>query len=423
MTGKARASTLGRIRGPMAGKPKHDLNDEEVLKLVDSVGPTQAAVKLGVSRGAVAHRVRKLRAAAREDFTPGKVERDGKTSITTEPGEAIAVAEVMKKFGVDADAFEVVRVRLNDWPNGPQVRVDLVPREAMIVAPSAPDAQQLPPKPRKKRQTKAAERWVICGDFHCPHHSQPLLDLFCQYLADEQPDYGVIHGDLLDATQVSRHRPRRYTEGTTLNDGIQSAFEVLLALRQASPNTRWHLLPGNHDARIAHQLLDHVRGLVDVRAADDEVPALSLRRLLRLDDLGIEFVGDESDWDKAKLRISSKLTVRHGYSASKRATDQLLQSLSNSTLQGHTHRQSIKLHTRWSEGEGGEEMQPRLAAETGAMCEIEDGEGLGYHAGEPDWQNGFLTATVWQESGDFLVAPAVYSPGRLLAPNGKRYTT
>ncbi len=55
--------------------------------------------------------------------------------------------------------------------------------------------------------------------------------------------------------------------------------------------------------------------------------------------------------------------------------------------------------------------------QTGCACEIPGG--LGY-AVDPNWQNAFGAFQIYPD-GDFHSSLGVYVPGRLLAPNGKRY--
>jgi len=92
----------------------------------------------------------------------------------------------------------------------------------------------------------------------------------------------------------------------------------------------------------------------------------------------------------------------------------MLTELTGSTLQGHSHRISLNYRTSHHPDDGTE---TRLAGECGCMCEIEGG--LDY-AKAPNWNQGFMLVKTWPND-DFAVAPAVYFPGRLLIPDGRRY--
>jgi len=194
---------------------------------------------------------------------------------------------------------------------------------------------------------------------------------------------------------------------------LQSGFELLADYRHAAPDAVIDFIPGNHDVRLAHKVIDQAERLWDIRAANDDVPALSLQKLLHLDYLNVNWV-EEADWKRAKVQVNSRLTVRHGFSTKKHPGPTLLESLSGSTIQGHSHRTSQFFST--AHGPDGPEF--RVAAETGCLCEIEDG--LGY-ATEPSWQASFLRVLTWGE--DFLISTCLFlrDPDRLLIPDGRRY--
>lgn len=372
----------------------------------------------------------------RGEIKPNELEEDGRfdhddgsaTVVSAvQTGDPVCAEDVLRAHKIDPAEWRIVRQRANAWnamtsdkKHGDnrvvtmhQLRIDLVPVHLLIALPD-PAAWKPPPAPKARRRRKGEPKSiVVCGDHHCPHNDKTLHELFLQFLTDTQPDEGVINGDLLDFHTISRHRER---EGFAqpANECIKTGFEVLMDYRHASPNTRWTMKRGNHDQRLYNAMVDNVRALHKVEAADDDIPALSLRRLLHLDELGIEML--EEDWDMAKVRLSPKLTVRHGPSSSKNATARLLEKFSVSVIQSHTHRLSMLMRTEHSEDEE-EPTTTRLAAEAGCMCEVKDG--LGYSA-EPNWQQGALLVHVWPD-GDFHVEPIVYVPGRLLAPGGRRY--
>jgi hypothetical protein len=334
---------------------------------------------------------------------------------------------LLKQVGLNPDEWRItnVKARGGHWgsPSQPnsQVRLELT------VVPLLPPGFKLPdlegwkplpkPKARKKQKVKTT---VVCGDQHAPHEDRVLHRLFCEFLRDEQPDDIEVNGDLLDFADISRHRqmPQSgpagdYPYTNTVNECLQAGFNLLHDYRLAAPDARIRLKFGNHDMRLFHALVDNLKGLYDITPANDDVPALSLRRLLRLDDLHVELV--EKDWEKATTRVNRRLTALHGYSTAKNPGEKMLTELTGSTLQGHSHRLSLNYRTSHDPDDGTE---TRLAGECGCMCEID--EGLGY-ATCPNWQQGFVIVKSWEDD-DFTVAPAIYLPGRLLLPDGRRYS-
>jgi hypothetical protein len=323
---------------------------------------------------------------------------------------------LLREHGLDPEEWVIARIRVNRWddPDSPkhQLRFDVVPRSAVIEIQPPDPSKWKAPKLRKPTNSKP-KTVVVVSDHHAPFEDRDLHSCFLQYLRDEEPDEGIVNGDLLDFHTISRHRSRDGFAAPA-NECLQAGYNILADYRTASPKTRWTLKKGNHCQRLEDSIVDNVCGLHRLTIPGDDVPALSFRRLLRLDELGIDYV--DADWDMAKVRVSSKLSVRHGPATGKAATQRLLDKFSMSVIQGHTHRLSLTFRTEHSDDED-VPTSTRMGAEGGCMCQVH--EGLGY-TDSPDWNQGFLTAHVWPND-DFHTLPGIYVPGRLLAPNGRRY--
>jgi hypothetical protein len=349
---------------------------------------------------------------------PEGVSEDGpvRSASAPEPGRWNA-EELIRYFGDDPDECVILSKRGTLWGNpgepNEHLRVNWVNRSELVQA-ADPGSWKAPPKPKRKPR-QAETTAVVIGDHHCPHFEPGFHRTTLEFFADEQPDVIDVNGDLLDFATISRHRER---DGFAqpVNDCIQSAFGILRDYREVCPDARITLKRGNHCERLRHAIIDNAKGLHNIAPAGDEVPALDLRRLLHLDELHVEYVDEE--WDRAKTKISGKLTVRHGFSTTKSAGEVMLDKLSGSTVQNHDHRFGMTLRTRHT-GEEDDPLEIRMALSAGCACIIPGG--LGYIAGgEPNWQNAFAFFRVW-EDGDFHASPGIYVPGRLLAPNGKRY--
>jgi hypothetical protein len=388
-------------------------------------GCEQVAREFGMSGSALGYRARKMGLTTAKGSAPNGTAGNTHT-VDVEPGADLSPDKLLRRVGLDPDEWVVTNVKAREgtWGNpaepNEQLRLEVSVRPAAcgLKLPELKDWKPLPkPKPRKGKGPKTT---VVCGDHHAPHHDRTLHALFCQFLADEQPDLIELNGDGMDFADISRHRqmPKNgpggeYPFTNTVNECLQSFFNIILDYRTACPNAVIRLKFGNHCMRLFYALVDNLKGLYDITAANDDTPALSMRNLLRLDELHVELV--EKDWEKAKTRIGKRLTVLHGYSTSKNPGGKMLTELSGSTLQGHSHRMSLLYRTAHHPDDGTE---TRLAGEHGCMCEIEDG--LGY-ANCPDWQQGAMLVKTWPDD-DFTVAPIIYLPGRLLLPDGRRYT-
>lgn len=269
-----------------------------------------------------------------------------------------------------------------------------------------PDDYIAPPK--KKPATGDKKLCVFVGDQQAPHHDRNLHRIFCDWLRKNKPEEGILIGDTVDFPDVSRH-PKNPEWDHTTQDCVNAGYAILKDYVQASPNTRWVKLMGNHDERIRNKLLQQVSQLYDLRRAEiedqPEAPVWCISHLLRLDALGIEFVAPNGGYKHAQANVSNHLAARHGWVARKGSGASALSTLEHlgySVVVGHTHRQSL-VHKTTHDING--ETQTLAAAETGCMCKIKDG--LGYTVA-PDWQNGFATATVW-DAGTFKLDLATYA--------------
>lgn len=375
---------------------------------------------------------RQVEVKPEEEEKAGRFDHDdGSATVISavQTGDPLDAAELLRAHKIDPAEWRIVRQRANAWnamtsdkKHGDnrvvtmhQLRVDLVPVRLLVHVPDPSDWSP-PPKPKRARRRKhEPKRNVVIGDHHAPHHDKTFHSLFLRYLEDEQPHEIDVNGDLCDFATISRHRER---EGFAqpVNEGLRAGFGILRDYREVCPDALIRFKRGNHDERLLYAMIDNVRELHKVAPAEEELPALDLRRLLHLDALHVEYIDEE--WDRAKTLASPRLSVRHGYTTSKNSTEQMLSKLASSTIQGHTHRISVRYRTEHSE-DPDTPTETRMAAEAGCACEIRDG--LGYVAGgEPDWQQGALLNYVWPD-GDFLTQPIIYVPGRLLTPGGRRY--
>lgn len=385
----------------------------------------EAALKAGVARTTLSDHWNR----EREGEQAGKHE-DGTTMRTvTKPGELPpewTPESLARYYNIDLEEWTPGRIRGNLWgdPADPrnQLRIDWIKRTLLIAPPDLGDwTPPPPPKPRKPGQDEA-RKVVICGDHHCPHVDWTLHSLFLEFLAEERPDEGVILGDLLDLSSISRHRRGKKAPPPDVNACLKAAVRVLRDYREASPDTQWTLLPGNHDDRLEHVQIDNAPGIFDVARGggvdldgNEMPPVISMRELLFLDELSIDLIFD--DFNRAKHLLGRKLTLRHGYLSGKNASTNMLNKIARSTVQGHTHRLRLIYKTEHDDHDDKQPTNTRLGAEAGCMAVIKDG--LEYED-EPDWQQGALLAHLWSD-GDFTLAPIVYAPGRLLTPNGRRY--
>lgn len=330
---------------------------------------------------------------------PGVVMKGDTAVVTSEPSfEPSDIDRMLRERGINPDDWEIERVLVNEWDTlvgrdeeGDaiisklrQLKVFLRRKVALTwLFPATEVAKRYVPKQSKSRRKHPLV--VVCGDQQAPYHEPALHEAFLRWLADVQPQKAITCGDTADFPTISKYRDKpRWS--ASVQDCLDTAYKLLSDYRDASPDTVWQKLRGNHDARMENELLTRAERMFGVKPAeipgqDQGAHALSLRRLLHLDALGIELVGDEEDdWTFAETRPAPGLVVKH------RPPKQVTR-LHASVMAGDSHRQSVKFETGYREG------QPQIHAlvEVGTLARIR--EGLGY-ALEPNWQQGFATCTV-----------------------------
>lgn len=315
---------------------------------------------------------------------------------STDPSD---IDTMLRERGIKPEEWEVERIVVNEWNTlvgrdmygDPiiamlkQLKVFLRRKIALSwVFPAVEVAKRHVPKaPRKKAKHQLL---VVLGDQQAPYYEPALHAALLRWLAEVKPDQGICCGDTADFPTVSKYRDKpRWS--ASVQECLNSAYQLLSDYRDASPDTRWSKLRGNHDYRLESELLLRAERMFGVKPAEvpgqegDSRHALSLHRLLHLDALGIELVGDEEDgWEFAEIRPAPGLVVKH------RPPKQVTR-LHASVMAGDSHRQSVKFETGYKDGQA----QIHALVEVGTLARIR--EGLGYVL-EPNWQQGFATCTI-----------------------------
>lgn len=350
--------------------------------------------------------------------TPGLQMKDDIAIVISEPMvKTQSLEELLRERNLDPDEWEVERVVVNEWSvyagrdeDGEAIVLPMKQLKAFLrkkiaiewIFPATEVRERI--KPSKPSSEKGLRLVVVCGDQQAPYHDAELHSAFLRWLSQNKPDAGVTCGDTADFPTISKYRDRpRWS--ASVQECLDTAYRLLSEYRDASPKTHWSKLRGNHDARLESELLLRAERMFGVRPA--EIPgaetgphALSLRRLLHLDQLGVELVGDEEDsWEYGEVRLSPKVAVRH-------RPPKTVARLNSSIMAGDSHRQSIRFETGYSHGE------PRTLAlvEVGTLARIR--EGLGYTV-EPNWQPGFATVSI-NEDGEGVFDLAIWRGGKLM---------
>lgn len=342
---------------------------------------------------------------------------------------------MLRERGLEPKDWVIDAATINEWDGpsqeGPvtyhQAKIHLKRKLDTLIFAARSDGWKAPPP--KPVETTGTRLIVINGDHQAPFHDEKLHYLFCGFLEENKPNELISLGDKVDFPDISRHRLD--PENTaTVNECIQAGYDLFRAERQAAPDTRIRLMPGNHDERIRNILLDKpvARPLYGVKQADtpDDPgnPVLTLPHLLRLDELDVEWVDPEGPYDLAQIKLSPKLAVRHGWIAKQGSGASALATLEHlgySVIVGHSHRQSLVYKTTHDING---DTTTLTGVEAGCMCRIDQQSRKERKFPNftvlPDWQQGFCTVTIHPD-GLFRVEHATYVNGALLW-RGQRYT-
>jgi hypothetical protein len=241
-----------------------------------------------------------------------------------------------------------------------------------------------------------------------------------------QPEQVVWTGDLLDLPEQSRWEKRPEFAGTT-NRALDRATEMFSQMAANAPLAQQVVIEGNHDQRLKKLLALYALAVYGVRRArlphesEYAEPALSMRYLLRLDEIGngVKFVDGypaEEHW------INDWTRAVHGtYSAPGRtatSSKHISAHPNVNTFFGHDHDKS----ETWFTTHDANGAQDRFAIGVGALCRI-DGEvpsmGGGVHDDGTsvkrieDWRQGFAVYYWNEETGEDFVQNVTIRDGKL----------
>lgn len=351
------------------------------------------------------------------DFDPNRVETD---------------EELLAKAQLDPEVWEVTNRRVSVWQaqgaEGEEktlrsLRIGfgkIKPTLSELVLPAFDGKTiEVKAKPRRKENRRDNELVVIVSDFHAPYHDEALLEACEQMLRDVQCDRLVVAGDLVDFSNLGRHRKTTNRCQATANECVQAGGEILARLRAAvSDDCQVQFIPGNHDAWLNNYLLGQAGAAVDLCVSGSDIPVWSLENLFQMSSLGIDLVGEADTWPHSYIQLTDHLVVKHGETAKSGSGASPLAEMKASNfgvIHGHTHRQAVVGKTVW--GADGSRFTYQ-GAEVGAMCQI-DPNGWPTYTNQPDWSPGFATVSI-EKDQHYVISLASWQNG-VLCWQGERY--
>lgn len=229
-------------------------------------------------------------------------------------------------------------------------------------------------------------------------HDWDAMMVFAEACRQEQPETIIILGDFLDLPSNGKYVQEAGFARTT-QMSLDKGHQWLSILVAVCPDAEIVVVEGNHDKRMQNFIEQNALAAFGLRRAGlpDEWPVMSLKYLLRLDELGIEYhdaYPAATYWDDDNTRNI------HGTRANSKGST--MSQYSNdlphiNTWAGHTHRTEIVYKTVM--GSRGAPIES-YSANPGCLCKT-DGTVPSVHGAlhadgtsanvVEDWQQGFGT--------------------------------
>lgn len=346
------------------------------------------------------------------------VKRDGDTVWVTMPAtdnpELGDYDKLLRDRGLDPDEWTVISVKANEWDamtsdkkHGDnqivrmrQWTITLKPAAAKILALPAVHVPTLKRSKVGAAPSQRPDTILIEGDHQVPYHDPDLHEASLRMIRDLARKHRLTEhiflGDTMDLPTISRY-PDHPAAMATVNECIQGGYELLRDKCEAAPNVRRRKLKGNHDWRLESELLVRAERMYGIRPAsvtgEAELPSLSLRRLLHLDELGIELVEDSRGWEHAEVEVVPGplgLVVRHGWLVGAKTAENTVRKRGRSIIVGHVHRREHVFV--WDPSMGCE----RVGVVAGTMSRSRDAQ-FPHFAIEDNWLQGCVIVTRWPD--------------------------
>lgn len=331
----------------------------------------------------------------------------------------MTVEDVMQRHKLDPAEWEASHVLPNAWEGQRaggtkitfhQFKFTLKRKTPLDLIFPAQFPTVLPPAP--KPYSKIGSSFLCVGFFdpHLPYIDGGLRELALRWLAHNRPERGVFGGDQEDLPNLSRH-PASLVFNASGQECTQATFDWLLDVRNASSDTSWDYIEGNHDKRYQKALLEKVPEIAALTAAQwpESLPAqdviYSPRHRLHLDALNINYVGGPLDYEHYQVKITDGLSARHGTFHGKDALQKTAEKYNHDVVYGHLHRHAIFTETRRDSYHGTSKTVQIIQAPTMARVDV------GYDTAT-NWTQGFVVFEVFSP-GLYHVDFALYRDGVL----------
>lgn len=251
-----------------------------------------------------------------------------------------------------------------------------------------------------------------------PFHDRAVLDLWLQIATWLQPTRLDILGDWFDATSWTDYWANDPAHDRTMQPSILESHWWLRQFREACPNSKITIHPGNHDERIMKAIKKHLPVAYQLRPADEMSlpPSLHPARLLALHQLDIDWLTNypnDEDWLGESLRLNHGVWYLSGRG---NTTKRTVEASDVNTVSGHGHRSehvSKTVHLR-------DRIETLTAYSIGCSCRI-DGPVPAKHKYN-DWQQSSALVHYTEDHHNFTVIPVSTEGPKEAIVDGRLFT-
>lgn len=311
------------------------------------------------------------------------------------------IADLLESRGIDPDEVgKIQKVRISEHQTTVKLKHadgsetieqttnavnGLVFAPSWDTGPEWPVVQQAKPclvKPPVSAKPKQADGWntaVILPDTQIgyrkfldtgeldPFHDERAMAVALQIVRHLRPEIIVNLGDFVDFPEFGKYEQEPEFAQTT-QQSVDRAHRFLAEQRAAAPEADIRLIEGNHDARLPKSIARNAMSALRLRRADapDSWPVLSVPFLLRLDDLGVEYV---PGYPAGITWINDNVACIHGHKVRSSASTAavVIDDERVTTIFGHIHRIEMQSKTRRTK----DGAKHAFAASPGCLCRID----------------------------------------------------
>lgn len=412
---------------------KLDIN-EYISANYEEFTDLQLATKLGISPKAV--RERRRRMGLRKGGASETVE-------LTSDSEATTLEKLLEKNGVSFG--DIATVKLSSWSQKPKddEKVDLDSASVTLrvdkskaSGPAWPVIQPAAPVNFERAKAKVSQSKnkvaVIFPDPQIgfrrnlrngrldPFHDEKAMAVALTIARDLDPDLIVNLGDFMDFAMFGRFDQEPGFQ-VTAQAGIDRGHSFLA--EQVEITDKVVLLEGNHDVRLQKYITKNAMAAFGLTKANcpDDWPVLSLQNLLRLEELGVEYV---DGYPNGEYYINDRLRCEHGSKHAPRGkiAAKIVGDENVSIITGHMHRiESVYKTTATRKGP-----KVSLGMTLGCLCRTDgavpstktaiDARGNPV-LGQMDWQQAIGVVEYVEGDGPFNITPVLIQDGEAMFGN------